>query len=118
MHFHILFVRGVIKFVKSQSKKHPKGCQKSFYIYYIYIYISTQDSAAEITDPQVGSQSEKDPIDQAIVVKCVFRDAPSDVARLACFSYFAWRAIASFQSGGFFVGSIESIRINTYQLPH
>ena len=74
------------------------------YIYihtYIYIYIATRDAAAEVT--------EKDPIDQAIVVKCVFRDAPSDVTRLACFSYFAWRAIASFQSGGFFVGSIESM---------
>ena len=71
---------------------------------------SKQDSAAEITDPQVGSQSEKEPIDQTIVVKRVFGwDAPSDVARLACFSYFAWRAIASFQSGGLFVWSIESM---------
>ena len=76
---------------------------------YIYIYIATRDAAAEVTNPQVGSQLEKDPIDQAIVVKCVFRDAPSAVTRLACFSYFAWRAIASFQSGRFLVGSIESM---------
>ena len=93
--------QGSHKFMESQSKKHTKGCKKNFYI----IFFSKQDSA-EITGPQVGSQSEKEPIDQTIVVKRVFGwDAPSDVARLACFSYFAWRAIASFQSGGFLCGA-------------